>query len=302
MTLNTMAMSTTEALTSVFSEPTTTPMPATLWPQREVPNLPKWLIGLALSWLAFGSVFAVILIMAQFPTIFPWWAEISAQPPPPRGRKRSAGREGRSRGMSSAVAHAGGDGGGFRMRKPKNLSVDMQAQRTGASLGIVMPNGDNKVQGKSVKKRISFDPTSTRAEAPDQSRQAATAPLPQRKTMTLLQAGEAETDDDDSDDEILRCPDIETGHPMRNTRDLDDHYADPRASPYFNNEHSGAAEDDDEQVEKGGGWMNKINRGVYKVADRLSATFYDQVNGVEDGLLLPVKENERDVWMGRALD
>lgn len=208
--------------------------------------------------------------------------------------------------MSSAVAQASGEVGGFRMRKPRNLSVDTQARRNGDGLGIVMPNGDEEeAQGQRVKKRVSFDPNSTHAKGPDLSRQAATAPLPQRKTMTLLQgqglAFEAGPDDD-SDDEVLRCPDIETGHPMRNTRDLADHYADRRASPYFDNGHSGAADDEEEQVGRGGGWMKTINRGVYKVADRLSAAFYDQVNGAEDGLLLPVKESEREGRMGGGID
>lgn len=193
--------------------------------------------------------------------------------------------------MSSAVAPGDVDAGGFRKWKPRGLSVDTQTR----GLGILVADGEARgaQQGK-VEKRVSFDTTSTAHKI---GAEAATAPLPSTKAfLQTLESAGSETDDD----ETMRCADIETGNPVQNPRDLGDSYAERRASPYSNADASLRWSGDDDEVE-GKGWLPKVNQGVYKVADKLSARFYDQVNGAEEGLLLPVRENEREGFMGRIV-
>ena len=220
----------------------------------------------------------------------------------------------RGRGVSSAVAQTDVQaegvpgGGGFRNRKPRGMSVDTrtgsQGRGQGQGLGILLPTtmkGDEPaMRQKQVKNQVSFDPSTIRSNPPCRSLEAATAPLPQTKSFPKTpNPFDDDCSSDSDDEEILRCPDIETGHPMSNTRDLNDHYADRRASPYFNT--GIVAGTEEEEDDKGQGWLGKVNQGVYKVADRLSATFYEQVNGAEEGLLLPVRESEREGALGRVV-
>lgn len=183
------------------------------------------------------------------------------------------------------------------MRKPRGLSVDTHTRDTGKGLGILLPGGEDAGRRqKKVKKRVSFDPSTFRPGKPSQSKEAVTAPLPQSKFFLQPRRPAGAGDDEDDD---RRYPDIENGFATPTTQDLHDNYADPRASPYFKASESFPAHEDDEAETKG--WLGKVNQGVYKVADKLSATFYDTVNSPEEGLLLPVREHEREGWMGRAI-
>lgn len=271
---------------------------------------PKWLIGVVLSWFAFGFVLTVTLIIAQFPKLLTWWPGMSRQRTPPRGQsERRGGRvgEGGSRGLSSAVAlpHVKGDvraGEEASVRNRRGLSIDtqMRARSTGRGLGILVP-GEARQQ-KKVKKRVSFEPSTTCIEGSCETRQAATAPLPH--TKTFFGPGHFADGEDkyDYDDETTGRPDIETGHSCADTRDLSDCYDERRASPYSDNHSSAAVEGKGAEARGSARWMEVVNHGFYRVADRLSATFYDQVNGAEEGLLLPVRECEREGCMGMAVD
>lgn len=211
--------------------------------------------------------------------------------------------------MSSAVARPGvevdgdSDMGGFRLRKPKGLIVhtgDMKGEGNAEGLGTNLAGGDGREDGRrKVKKRVSFDLTTVRTNPPPRSWHAASAPLPDTQTFQSVSES-ANCHDDGVHQEVPRHTDIETGHALLNRRDLGDRYGERRASPYFNLSSNVMASPEDDVETKG--LLGKLNQGVYKVADKLSATLYSQVNGAEEGLLLPVRETEREGWMGKIVD
>ena len=272
---------------------------------------PPWLLGLLISWLAFGTLLAMGLLMAQFPDAFNGWSWYTGRVLADKEDEgegegvKGVGR--REMGVSSAVAPGvvrrglgGGADGAFRLRKPRGLSVDTGDRRKG--LGILMPGrSEAKVEAvdreKRVKKRVSFKPPSTKdPDSEGHAKQALTAPLPHRKTFMAPSS-------DDDDGPISRTTDIETGHhtPLA-ARDLSDqYYIDSKPStPYFSPTDA-LARADAEEAEKAG-WLGFVNRGVYGVADRLADVFYDKVVSAEEGLVLPVREEEREGWMGRRVD
>lgn len=187
---------------------------------------------------------------------------------------------------SSNFATGSMEENGYRRRKPKHLRINTGSATSVATegLGIELP-----VDGDQQRKRLSWD---ERIHASHQSQTATprptknsffTAPLPSKRHFIATR-----NNDDSSDDEIIRAPDIETGHPMPD-RDLEDDYSRKRPSPYFKD----AVEEQEVDDQKRGAFLKAVNRGVYKMTDRLSATFFDEVTGAEDGLVLPVRECER---------
>lgn len=143
---------------------------------------PTWLLGLALSWFAFGFVLATVLFLAQFPERFPWLAWITRWPDNSHRKHEGASkrRKGRARATSSAVAQHPREESGLRLRKPEGLTVDTGADRRGNGLGILglgSAEAEPRSKGKKVKKRVSFDLLRS-DPPPHRSREAATAPLP----------------------------------------------------------------------------------------------------------------------------
>lgn len=180
----------------------------------------------------------------------PWWSGGRTHPP----RQRRA----------SSLAVVGDGTAGFRRLKPR---------------GVNIPTGTRElVDGEGVTRKDHL---------PCRLREAVTSPPPRRTKVLCALAG---SDYSDSDEEIQRHQDLETGRPGQRDGNLADNAGDRRASSNFETS-AGDGNDRDQEVE-GKGWLGKFNRSVYNVVDRLSETLYDTVNGMEDGLMLPVRENE----------
>lgn len=109
---------------------------------------------------------------------------------------------------------------------------------------------------------------------------------------TLLRRSSSQPDRLDGD-EAIRCPDIEIGHPMAKGTHLGEAYFEKRASPYYKERLSDGGEDG-----KLRGWRGKVNRAVYAMANKWAVLSYDEVAGADDGLLLPVRDGEREEGEG----
>ena len=257
--------------------------PKTPAPTEGLPEIPNWAVHLLAGSLSFLVVVAVVLYFVQFPPRFTWLTKIK------RGSKfgyttvRQEDNEvdksssERSSAVASSWDAAESDGktkpNGLRRRRASGLTIKTNAQYHG--LGIAAP-GLLNVPTPS-KKRRSYDEESLRR--PPMSPAVAawnsfTAPLPSGKTFISPQEARAKT------------ADIETG-----TRRMQSTCTSPEMFDYRSPCHFRSGAGDDESA--GGAVFKMIGSGVTDAADRISKKFYDQVNGAEEGLILPVHNGER---------
>ncbi|KAK3714014.1 hypothetical protein LTR37_008043 [Vermiconidia calcicola] len=263
--------------------PALSPAPKTSAPSEGLPEVPTWAMHAFAGCASFVLIVAIVLYIAQFPPDMSWLRKR------PRWKKSgymeigqeedNGNNERRYRGKSSAVAatqHTNGVDtrtGTLRQRKPRNLSIETGATYKG--LGIAVPRDE-----EAESSRRSFDVEALRQPAKSPVRvtwESFTAPLP---SVSDFMHGKR----------IARQStlDVEDGHGesrslSASTPDMFD-----LLSPY----HAGARTRG--TTTQGSAFLNKVNGSIYQAADRLSRTFYDQVQGPEEGLLLPVHQRERE--------
>ncbi|KAK3707779.1 hypothetical protein LTR37_011956 [Vermiconidia calcicola] len=272
-----------KVIASNTAPPALSSTPKITGPAEALPDVPTWAMHAFAGCASFVLIVAIVLYIAQFPPDLSWLTK-------GRGWKKSGymevgqeedngDNERRYRGRSSAVAATQDTHGvvtrtgTLRQRKPRNLSIDIGATYKG--LGIAVP-GDEEVESS----RRSFDVEALRQPAKSPVRvtwESFTAPLP---SVSDFVHGKR----------IARQStlDVEDGHGesrslSASTPDMFD-----LRSPY----HAKAGTSG--TTTQGSAFLNKVNGSIYQAADRLSRTFYDQVQGPEEGLLLPVHQRERE--------
>lgn len=262
-------------------------------PASDPPEIPTWVLGMLVGALTFLFVIAIVLFLAQFPPRLGWLRDIK--------HKWLAGytrlsqedhelKEGLVGGRSSAVASSTSRSrGGLKKRRP-TLSIDTGVGTAYDGLGVVVPNeGDADTEGDwytALQTRHSYDEEALcmpRRSPVALNWQSLTAPLPSIQTFggSRGDSGDVESTSDIDAEAILSSrsapPTIATPNFFRYVSQFD-------------------CDDDGDYL--GSALLKRVNEGIYTAADKLSRAFYDQVNRPEEGLLLPVREGERE----RVLD
>ncbi|KAK5137763.1 hypothetical protein LTR08_007335 [Meristemomyces frigidus] len=273
----------------------------------DFPAMPEWLVGLMAGLLAFGFVVAVVLYLANFPPSLSWVHSLRKRKLRRYGytalgdgeddsdghrRSKSATVTDSSSGESGAATSSAGKG---LARRRKNLSIDTSAHYFG--LGIALP-GDHEAAQR--KRRRSYDEEATQLRhlkpTPSAVRtawEAVTAPLPSASVfahnISATLTGGPRTAAVDGNYTRLGNGDLEEGVAEGLRSDATDYATSPykRAvqDPLYGPETR--AEMD--------GFLGKLGSGVEHVAGRLTKALHDRVDGAEDGLLLSVKDCEREV-------
>ena len=273
-----------------------------------LPEPPHWTLHILTAWLTFGIIVAVVLYLAQFTPKSRWLQKL-------RGWRKGGYIEvkqndhdqGSDNGRSSAVASSEHQDARWRLetsnvlrkRKPRGLTINVDAEFHG--LGIAVSGGEN--DDRTPCKRRSYDSEALRLrpESPVKlAWESFTAPLPSIHAFVS---------DHQRSEQYQKTPyphqptsyadfDMESGvyapHSWTATPDV------------FNIKsplpiHSGNHRRGGEAETPGSAFFKKVNGRIHQAADRLSRTFYDQVKGPEEGLLLPVRERERELERARAV-
>ncbi len=260
-------------------------------PGADLPPPPMWVIHLLAGSLSFLIVMAVVLLLAQFPPRPSW---LSTSPFWRRFRYTNINREDDHElikaasfyGRSSAVATDNDNVEmvedvafeTFRKRRPKHLTIDARAEYRG--LGIAVPGCDNVM--KTARERQSFDEEAQRV----------------RRKSPVVGVWEAFT---------APLPSVRMFGPGSGNAGIGGHHSAPIPhveDSAWSNESSDAGWVTDEQPDSGGseagtesqesGILGKINDGIERVADKMANAFYDSFVEPEQGLLLPVHDEERE--------
>ena len=273
-----------------------------------LPDLPGWALGALAGCMGFVIVIATVLLLAQFPAAFTWVRRVGRRRPPGLGRGRGQRYERVAVGSEMEDFHPGAgrscrDGGlgrrsgssfdgGVKMRSGKGkgkgksglLKIDTACEYFG--LGIAVP-GHQCTDGREVDE--GDVELRNRRTSPLTARSAyLSSPLP---SMATLPRGHPTSNTNSPRKSPLSTAssDIESGNlqpsPLRARSlglfDMNSLVHEELPSPELD-------------PAPGSAFLERINEGVRDAADRLSRTFYDQVTAREEGLLLPVREDERE--------
>lgn len=303
-------------LTASLPAQSTTPvksatLPALRTSPAHLPPIPTWAIHILAGSLSFLIVVAVVLYFAQFPPQFTWLRKFQSSAKH-RGYTKVKGNGAEDEDISdvwdgsySTAIHRHprlpadsetGEGEACtrsRRRRPKHLSIDTHVTYRG--LGIAGADGElgddeGGTLARVLEGRRSYDAEALRerAQSPITAAwESFTAPLPSAKGFLTGQS------DVPARPSPMTSGDAEKGfsytYSAASTPDLLDYrqaYSTPTTSVPRD---VGNAEEP-----PGSAIFRKINDRIYHAADRLSKTFHDQVNGPEEGLLLPVHNEERE--------
>ena len=268
-----------------------TPAPA----EDLLPDLPTWFIHAFAGFATFVLIVAVVLYLAQFPPRLSWIKNL---------KRRYHGYtkvhqddyeldQLYHRGRSSAVASTHHDfehdsesenKATVRRRKPRHLRINTVAEYHG--LGIAVPGEEDAGSQSGNRRPFDEEALRQRPKSPAVATwEALTAPLP---SVTAFVHGQNTLTPFSTPPVYAEQADVESGRrPLRqvgaSTPDMFD-----VTSPYHHRPR-GADED-----APGSAFLKKVNGRVNYAADRLSRTLHDQVMGPEEGLLLPVRNGERE--------
>lgn len=283
----------------------------------DLPDMPEWAVGLMAGLLAFGLVIAIVLYLANFPPTFTWvhrllrqriktrygYARLwdgGAEEPDGDGRNMSSGASSSttdSDGSGSATAFAV-NGANATRRRRTSLVVDTSARYTG--LGIAMALGDGVTERSEPRtatgqRRRSYDEEAMRLRrlkprsSPVRTAWAAlTAPLPSvslfgRRSPTTVARGPHTS-----------ATPATAEHDSRGWRDSElDSGTDYATSPYTRYPVQDPLYGPETSAEIDG-LFGRLGSGIGSVAGKLAVLFHEPVEGAEEGLLLAVKDCERE--------
>ncbi|KAK0931907.1 hypothetical protein LTR91_003617 [Friedmanniomyces endolithicus] len=152
---------TSDPLGESVSQPATTQSQATVNSAKmrgdELPELPRWWIGLLAGLLSFGLTVAVVLYLANFPPKWEWWhrrrnhtlpqrrkkggyakvnSEDESSADEKRGRRKLALRSPEAVGLGISYTSSTAAGAGLASRRRKNLSVDTSGRYGGLGAAV----------------------------------------------------------------------------------------------------------------------------------------------------------------------
>ncbi|KAK4541071.1 hypothetical protein LTR36_008296 [Oleoguttula mirabilis] len=293
----------------------TAPTPTSAKFRDDLPDMPEWAVGLMAGLLAFALVVTVILYLANFPPTFTWIDRILRQRMKTRygyarvggddddndgddsdGSRRAKGRRASVDDSDGCYATSSATKGSSTRRR-NSLIVDTSAQYTG--LGIALP-GDEQTMLR--KRRRSYDEEAMRMRrlkpnsSPVKTAWAAlTAPLP---SVSLFGHSVSESF-------LTRGPHTAAvgGGYARKDRDMEDGVSpgletDASTSDYATSPYKRSAQDPlygPETSAEIDGLFGRLGSGMEHAVGRLAQAFHDQVGSAEEGLVLPVKDCEREL-------
>jgi hypothetical protein len=255
-------------------------------------------------------VVAVVLLLAQFPAAFNWarWIARWRLPVLAKGRVHQYQRVGVGVGVEEyemedfhhVESRGCADGGlgsrselrsgtSLKKRKTKGKAAHLRVDTAGEYywLGIAVP-GDQFIGRQELRED---DELGHRLKSPMTARSAyLTAPLP--SAVSSSRAGWTPTKRSPTKSPlstVVSSPDIERGDmqpsplsvPSPNLFDINSPLHEALRSPEYESPPKSA-------------FLARVNDDVRDAADRLSKTFYVQVTAPEEGLLLSVREDERE--------
>lgn len=259
-----------------------------------LPALPTWFIHFLAGMLSFLLVVGVVLFLAQFPETLGWLRNLRARRRVCYRRLEEdedkdgdeedgvSGANLSTRAASSSIAvdgakmeshrrhMVGGEGGIGKEHKRHQLSIDTSARYKG--LGIAVPGSGYKDEecGDAFSMDECYDGST---ETPTLRRPWLTAPLPSVATFfhSPGSGGAAPR---------IVEGDVESGRRWG---------VNVQSSEIF-----GGASPVHGMFGHDGGILEKVNAGITHAAARLGRKFHSQVVGAEEGLVLPVREEERE--------
>lgn len=170
-----------------------------------------------------------------------------------------------------------------RRRRQDNLDIDTTARYHG--LGLALPGSGQEFDARYLRPRRSFDSRDdieTRSTSPARSvavLQALTAPIPSARSF-LHSASRSSSAEDAVYALQSRQSDLEDGLLSSDARNR----LSPEGSPQIS------------QLSSSVTLLTKVGDKIEYAADRFAKMLHDQVRGdPEDGLLLPVRDSEREV-------
>ena len=273
----------------------TTTAPKSPEPNASLPEVPGWALHIFAACGTFVLIVAIVLYCANFPPNLEWLHKLKnlKQQDYTKVHQEDDEHDEVLGAGSSAVAFAhdndyGNSSGetprrrSLRKRRAKNLSVDTAAEYRG--LGIAIPGEESTPT--TPKRRRSYDEESLRMrpESPIKAKwQSFTAPVPAVEDFIHKH----------NDSARFR----KTPYPHGVSSDIETRLYPPSSNPstpdmFDPYQLSGSSKNDTEVPSSA--LFRKVNGGISHVADRLSRTFFDQVTGPEEGLLLPVHSSERE--------
>lgn len=284
----TTVSTTVEASTASASHTTASIVaPKTRPTKSELPDIPMWMLHVLAVWATFMLVVTIVLYFANFPPSLARISEFKRRNRQGYARLDQQKVDEQSlRYRNSAVASGSGagEGDGKRRRRDKarNLSIDTSATTRG--LGIAVPAEQDRPSTPPRRRSYDKEALTVKPESPMKvAWETFTAPLPSVKGFV----------NGHTDSWLFRhherCSDAESGWESRSSSAFSPNilYADERSN--------GTMHARDHMTEStGSAFFRKVNGGIHHAADRLSRTLFDQVNGPEEGLLLPVHNNERE--------
>lgn len=276
-------------------------------PSSDLPDLPGWVLGILAGGLSFLLIVAVVLYIAQFPPRLEWlqrtqqkWKGRAGYSKLEQDDRSTADEDGVNGGESSAVAPSNLQLRSLKKRSRPTLSIDTGVGVAYDAHGVVAAHDAEDLyeeqhqlehSGLLQKKRHSYDEEALRMQPKSPIMPAwgsFTAPLPAASTFT----GGGSISESGRDIES-RPYSLSAG--AISTPDLFDFRAYPQqdgAEGEGNDNGDGFA---------GSAFLRRVNGGIYDAADKLSKAFYDQVTAPEEGLLLPVHEEERERALGEGV-
>lgn len=294
----------TAGATSGAEAPESAPTPTSAKFRDDLPAPPEWFVGLLAGLLGFGLVVAVVLYLANFPPTFQWVHKLLLQQQKkytgystieqddgPEGRKRPARSfEDSNRSSAYATSSAVKGSGSYRRR-----DLNINTSRRYEGLGIAIP-GEHAGNGFGTPhlRRRSWDEEATRyrllrpGSPAHTAWSALTAPLP-----TIAKFGHDVTEaiyggphtsalEYEASDLEMGTVRFELTPPTADMFDPD--------SPY----HTARLQLGPETRAELEGFFGKIGGGVESVAGKVARALHEQVRSPEEGLLLPVRESERE--------
>ncbi|KAI6911197.1 hypothetical protein KC318_g2104 [Hortaea werneckii] len=275
---------------------------------RNLPAPPSWFVGLLAGALSFGLVCAVVLYLVNFPAkdLNLLSKRLMVQ------RKRYDGYNALQQenedahptlsrgGSTQAAPHFGRstavENSGSGRKRRKNLSIDTSAQYHG--LGIAVPADDLRDGPKLLSRREPYDEEALRTSAQSPAMkawEAVTAPLPALSRFgyelsELLTPGPRTSTTSTMYHELR---DVEQGNSSHDSADSREVHL-----PQLSAQSMQYAPMTGKET---GSFLEKVGNGVDFMAEKVARMMHDEVDGAEEGLLLPVAQHERE-GSGRVLD
>ncbi|KAK0820595.1 mRNA splicing protein [Friedmanniomyces endolithicus] len=287
----------------------------------ELPELPGWLIGLLAGLLSFGLIVAVVLYLANFPPEWGWLRRLRIHTTPQRrkkggyvklgdeddssadekrGRRKLALRSPEAVGLGIFyTSSTAGGGGGLASRRRKNLSVDTSGRYGG--LGTTVPGshhdvaaGRGEAEAREWRSRAYDEEKLRHWEPPPLSParfawEALTAPIPSLAGFSALLGG------GNRGREAAQAKSTTGGLSNERGTVLETGRYSPCCEPEVETEAFCTPAGVAVVAPRGANVFGKIGESVEHAAATLGGLLSDVVDrSAEEGLLLPVRDSERE--------